>query len=89
MRPPARRRLTARPGLAVSSLDRATERPLTFGRAGAAGDALGVSQDAPALIVRRRAVDMAERIVELRESVCLTEGYTYNVSLAASASPIP
>lgn len=67
---------------------RADER-LAVGAAGAAGAALGVPAQTPALIVRRRAIDMADRVVELRDSVCLTEGYTYNVSLAASTSPLP
>jgi GntR family transcriptional regulator len=44
--------------------------------------ALGIAQGSPVLQVRRQAVDVLDRVVELRHSTCLTEDLDYFVSLS-------
>lgn len=55
---------------------------LKVGAAGEAGPLLGVAAECPALLVGRRAVDIADRVVELRRSVYLTDSHSYAVSLS-------
>lgn len=60
---------------------RADER-LRVGLIGAAGAALGVGAETPALFVERRAIDLSDRVVEFRQSAYLTDRHSYDVSLS-------
>ena len=44
-------------------------------------DALQIAPDTPLMIADRRAIDLADRVVELRRSYYLTDGYSYDIQL--------
>ena len=43
--------------------------------------ALDIAPDTPLMIADRRAIDLADRVVELRRSYYLTDGYSYDIQL--------
>lgn len=62
-------------------ITRADEQIRATGATAHAAVALGIREGTPVLEVERIAIDLLDRAVERRISICLTEGFSYHVSL--------